>query len=168
MIEKYRHISFDLDGTLVHTLPEYRYRIIPQIVKRLGGAEPSKRSIDRFWFEHTRNRIIEGEFNLDPIAFCTVYQQHDRTEERDRHTEPYHDAEPAIGRLKAMDKIVSIITGAPERIAKMEIAKLNSVPIDFYCSTTSSGFPEKPDPESFAYVLKKLGLTPHETLYIGN
>ena len=168
MIENYRHISFDLDGTLVHTVPEYRYMIVPKVVERLGGVSPSKRAIDRFWFESTRNRIIESEFKLDPISFWTVYQQHDLAAERDRHTHAYDDAAPVIALLKQMGKTISIITGAPERIAKMEMAKLNGAPIDFYCSTTSHGFPEKPNPESFHFVLRKLGMSPAHTLYIGN
>ncbi|MEK7584570.1 MAG: HAD family hydrolase [Patescibacteria group bacterium] len=168
MLQKYRHISFDLDGTLVHTVPEYRYAIIPKIIERLGGKQPTQRMIDRFWFESTRNTIIENEFKLDPISFWTVYQQHDLAAERDRHTHAYDDAEPVITMLKQMGKVVSIITGAPERIAKMEIAKLKSAPIDLYCSTTSHGFPEKPNPESFHFVLRKLDMAPEETLYIGN
>ena len=67
-----------------------------------------------------------------------------------------------------MDKMVSIITGAPHWIAQMEIAKLNDAPYDFYLSITDSEFVEKPDPQSFHHALKQLSLKPQETLYVGN
>ena len=55
MLKKYKHIAFDLDGTLVHTVPEYRYKIVPEVVSQLGGTIDSVHSIDKFWFEGGRD-----------------------------------------------------------------------------------------------------------------
>jgi phosphoglycolate phosphatase-like HAD superfamily hydrolase len=67
-----------------------------------------------------------------------------------------------------MGKITSIITGAPQWVAQMEIKKLNEVPFDFFVSLHEKGFGEKPDPTGMKFVLEQLQLSEKETLYIGN
>jgi len=168
MLNKYKHISFDLDGTLVHTVPEYRHEIVPMVVKELGGEIKNKHSIDKFWFESDRNNAIKNDFGLEPTSFWNLFRKVDSAEKRFSHTRAYDDAERTLRKLKQMNKIVSIITGAPHHIANMEIEKLNGAPYDFYLSVTDNKFPEKPDSQSFNYVLEKMNLKPSETVYIGN
>jgi phosphoglycolate phosphatase len=167
MLKKYKHISFDLDGTLIHTIPEYRHEIVPAIVKKLGGTIKNKHSIDRFWFESNRNTIIQNDFNLEPSSFWNLFNEMDR-EKRSLYTRAYDDAECSLRKLKEMNKIISIITSVPHEIAQMEIEKLNRAPHDFYFSIDYSRFIEKPDPKSFHYVLENLKVRPKETVYIGN
>lgn len=168
MLEKYKHISFDLDGTLVHTLPEYRYQIVPEVVEKLGGKIKSNRDIDRFWFEGAREIVIKDNFELDPDAFWYLFRQLDSAERRSAQTFAYEDSEAALRKLKETGKLISVITGAPENVAQMEIKKLNDAPIDFYFSIAFSEFQQKPAPESFFFVLNELGVLPVETVYVGN
>lgn len=168
MLNKYRHISFDLDGALVHTFPEYRYEIVPMVVEKLGGTIKDKHSIDRFWFESGRDEVIRNDFGLEPSRFWPFFREADSPEKRSSYIRAYDDAERTLRRLKQMNKIVSIITGAPHHIAQMEIEKLNGAPHDFYFSITDSEFTEKPNPKSFHYVLENLIVKPDETIYIGN
>ena len=168
ILQKYRHIAFDLDGTLVHTVPEYRHKIVPDVVKHLGGKISNPHSIDKFWFESGRDKIIKDEFKVEPKLFWDVFRAKDSPLNRSRHTSAYKDAEPALRKLKKMDKTISIITGAPHWIAQMEIKKLNGAPHDFYLSINDSEYEEKPNPDSFYHVLKALKTKPHETVYIGN
>ena len=168
MIKKYKHISFDLDGTLVHTAPEYRYKIVPEVVEKLGGNIDNTHSIDRFWFESGRDVVIKNNFCLEPAVFWKLFRELDLPEKRGEFTFSYDDAEPAIRRLKELGKAVSIVTGAPHNIAEIEIKKLNGAPHDFYLSIADSKFGEKPEPESLHYVIEKLNHKPEETLYIGN
>ena len=168
MLNKYKHISFDLDGTLVHTVPEYRHEIVPAIVKELGGTIKNPYSIDRFWFESGRDEVIRNDFSLEPSRFWPLFREADCPEKRSTYIRAYDDAERALRRLKQMNKIVSIITGSPGHIAQMEIGKLNEAPHDFYLSVADSEFNEKPSPESFRFVLENLKAKPKETVYIGN
>jgi phosphoglycolate phosphatase len=169
MLKKYKHIAFDLDGTLVHTVSEYRHKVVPEVVARLGGTISSPHAVDRFWFEAGRDKIIRNEFSLEPEKFWKLFRTIDAPEKRAAHTHAYDDAERTLRKLKDSDKIISIITGAPHFIAQMEIAKLNGAPHDFYFSITDNKeFIEKPDPKSFLYVLQKLSLNPSETVYVGN
>ncbi len=168
MLKKYKHISFDLDGTLVHTIPEYRHRLIPEVVEKLGGTIREKHFVDKFWFEADRDATVLRDFGVDPADFWKLFREIDTPDERSRHTNAYHDSERALRKLKESGKIISIITGAPHWIAEMEIGKLNGAPHDFYISIDSSEYEVKPDPGSLLHVLEKLGVAPEETLYIGN
>lgn len=168
MLNKYKHISFDLDGTLIHTVPEYRHNIVPMVVKKLGGTINDKHSIDRFWFESRRDEVIRIDFGLEPSRFWPFFRESDSPEKRSSYIRAYNDAERTLRRLKQMNKIISIITGAPHDIGQIEIEKLNGAPHDFYLSIPDSEFIEKPNPESFHYALENLKIRPEETVYIGN
>jgi phosphoglycolate phosphatase-like HAD superfamily hydrolase len=168
MIKKYKHISFDLDGTLIHTLDSYRHTVVQKVVMDLGGKIDHPHSIDRFWFEGGRNQIIKDEFLLDPNLFWEAFRTVDHPTKRIEHTHAYEEAERVIRKLKELGKTVSIVTGAHHGIATMEIAKLNNAPHDFYLSITSGGYKEKPDPASLHFVMNTLLVKPEETLYIGN
>jgi HAD superfamily hydrolase (TIGR01549 family) len=167
-LDKYKHISFDLDGTLVHTREEYRQKVINAVVKKLGGKIKSRQSINKFWYEVDRDRTIKEEFRLDPKFFWKIFKKVDIPKNRADHTTAYWDAEPTIRFLNKSGMLVSIITGAREWIAKLEIQKLNGAPYDLFISLYSHHFREKPNPGGLEYALKKLNVSADNTLYIGN
>jgi hypothetical protein len=123
--------------------------IVPDIVKTLNGTIREPHSVDKFWFESGRDKIIKEEFNLEPDVFWELFRKTDTPKKRSVHTDAYSDAERNIKRLKNENKIISIVTGAPHWIAEMEIGKLNDIEYDFYLSITDSNFKEKPNSESF-------------------
>src|SRR3989344_5912576 len=112
MLQNYRHISFDLDGTLVHTVPEYRHALVPRVVAELGGTIKESRSVDRFWFEASRNDIIRNEFDLDPSKFWDLFHLWSDAEERAQCTYVYPDVQVALRKLRKRGKGISIITGS--------------------------------------------------------
>ncbi len=168
MISKYNHISFDLDGTLVSTLPEYRQRIVPCVINNLGGMVGHPDLIDKFWFEPNRNEFISKNFKLDPDKFWRLFRELDKIEERAASTKVFNDVKKSLERLKKENKIISIITGAPQNIAKMEIEKFSKCHLDYQYSIDCKKFKEKPAPESFLFVLEELKSLPKDTVYIGN
>jgi len=171
IISKYKHISFDLDGTLVHTASEYRYRVVFKTLNDLGSGVKSKSLIDKFWFGANRDKTIKNEFGILPQKFWKEFRKIDIPEKRSEYTEAYNDVESTLKKIKRMNKLISIITGSLPGIAKMEIKKLNDAPYDYYLSIgeeKDSGFLSKPSPGSFNYVMDKLKVMPKDTLYIGN
>jgi len=168
MLKKYKHISFDLDGTLVFTHKEYRHKIVPKVVKKLGGLIKDSYSIDRFWFEKNRDEIIKNDFNLDPKVFWLTFRNFDKPLKRVLFTEAFNDVEKSFKKLKKLGKTISIISAAPNIILEHEIKKLNGAPYDYSFSIESNKYKEKPDPESFNFVLNQLNSIPQETVYIGN
>ena len=168
LLQQYKHISFDLDGTLVHTVAEYRHKVVPLVVEELGGAVKDPFYVDRFWFESGRDAIIREGFQVEPNAFWKLFRIKDTIQGRSDHTKAYPDAEPTVQRLNEENKLVSIVTGAPHWIAQMEIKKLNGVKYHYHLSIHDGGFKEKPDPKSLLFTLDKLNVLPKDTLYIGN
>lgn len=168
-LSRYRHFSFDLDGTLVHTVPAYRYKIVPLVIQRAAGTVLlSHRAIDRFWFESGRDKIIAEEFGVHPDDFWFHFRALDTADERSSHTHAYPDSEAIIRHLKTQGKLVSIVTGAPQWIAEMEIAKMNGVPLDFFLSLAWNKFGHKPNPAGLQHTLETMNTDPAETVYIGN
>jgi len=168
MLKKYKHISFDLDGTLVFTSKEYRYKIVPKVVKKLGGLIKNNHSIDRFWVESNRDKIIKNDFNLDPKTFWLAFRDFDEPKKRALFTQSFSDVEKSFKKLKKLGKIISIISGVPNIVAELEIKKLNGAPYDYFFSIEDSEYKVKPDPKSFSFVLNQLNSIPEETIYIGN
>lgn len=168
-LSKYKHISFDLDGTLVHTVPEYRHKIVPETIANCKGKECSDpRHIDCFWFESTRDKVISDEFNLDPKDFWSAFKKIDTEHSRDEYSEAYPDAIETLQKLKEMGKVTSIITGSPDWIAKIYLSKLLDAEYDFCLCLKDSTLPNKPEPDAMFETLNKLGVDLEETLYIGN
>ncbi len=161
-------IVFDLDGTLVHTEPDYRYLVVGETLKELG-AQASKRDIDRFWFEGDRDRIIQERFGFEVADFWEVFRKHDLPSKRAKFTKPYEDTTIMLPRLKGRGYKLGIVTGAPKEIAMMEVGLLESGLIDtVVMANPLMGVKLKPDPEGLHKCLRMLGVQNTGTPYVGN
>jgi len=163
----YKAVVFDLDGTLVHTTPEYRYKIVEQTLKDLG-ATSSHHHIDRFWFEARRDAIIQEHFGLEPKQFWETYRKHDTTELRKQFTKLYDDVS-FIKELRQNGYKTGIVTGAPLHIASLEIEMLGREDFDaVIVANSSGGFKPKPHPQGLEECMNLLGVKKQETIYVGN
>jgi len=164
---KYKAIIFDLDGTLVHTLSEYRYTLVSKVLKEFG-LQATKRDIDTFWFEGARDAIIEKRFGLTPKEFWNMFRIHDDSKLRAQYTKPYADVK-AISELKTKGFLIGIVTGAPTHIAELEINLIGKEYFDcIICAHEDNGFKIKPDPHGIIECMKKLGVNNKEAVYVGN
>lgn len=169
LIDKYKLIVFDLDGTLVHTTAEYRYFIVPSVLKKLGkNPDVDLKLIDKFWFDAGRDETILKEFRCDPLKFWKEFHKLDKIEERKKYTHIYNDVWESLKRLKKMGKLLAITTGAPKKLARMET---NLLPKDLFTNIiyiTSTRYKGKPHPDSLIGCLKFCKAKPQDTVYIGN
>jgi phosphoglycolate phosphatase-like HAD superfamily hydrolase len=170
LINKYTLIVFDLDGTLVHTTSEYRYYIVPKVLEKMGQdtSKITPREIDKFWFDGKREETIKKQFKVDPYKFWKLFHAYDKPVERKRYTRAYDDVIPALSTLKKQGKLLAVTTGAPRRIAKMEIGFLPGHYFDKIISVTSSRYKNKPHPESLFACVKYCKNNISESVYIGN
>jgi phosphoglycolate phosphatase-like HAD superfamily hydrolase len=163
----YKAVIFDMDGTLVHTSPEYRYQIVGRVLEDLNGKH-SKEGIDRFWFESRRDEIIQEYFGLEPSLFWETYRRYDSMELREKFAKPYDDID-FIQELKKAGIKRGIVTGAPVHIASVQISMIGEEYFGgIVVAQSSNGIKPKPHPHGLEECLKILEVKNTEAMYVGN
>jgi len=164
---RFKGLVFDLDGTLIHTKPEYRYLIVGKTLEDLG-IEPVKEHIDSFWFEGNRNELIKKHFGIEPEKFWKKYLEHENPELRKKSIRAYEDTE-FLKTFKQRGKKFGIVTGSPEDIFRLEMKFLDTRCFDsFVLSRSEKGSFAKPHPHALEKCLAQLGLAKYETAFVGN
>jgi phosphoglycolate phosphatase-like HAD superfamily hydrolase len=163
----YKAIIFDLDGTLVHTKPDYRYLVVRKTLRDLGTAA-SKEHIDLMWFGTNRSDVVRRYFNVEPEKFWKLYRCYDTAELRKQYVELYGDVD-FIQELRKKGFKTGIFTGAPEEIASLEIGMLGEEKFDAIVNARSSlGITPKPSPHGLLECLNKLKIDKNEAMCVGN
>lgn len=169
LIDRYKLLVFDLDGTLVHTTGEYRYFIVPRVLKKLKkSTNVSLDIIDQFWFNGSRDKLIANSFKCDPKIFWKMFHKEDRLEERTKYTYVYDDVISVLKFLKKIGKKFAITSGAPKKIAQMEIELLPETYFEKIISIHSTRYKPKPNPQSLLGCLKFCQTKHADVVYIGN
>jgi pyrophosphatase PpaX len=164
----YKAVIFDLDGTLVHTAPEYRYKVIGETLKELGVFNFLPEHADMLWFETKRNEIIRRYFYRDPEMFWKIYSEKENAESRRQHIRLYDDID-FVTYVKSRGCKIGLVTGSPEHITDLEVGaigreKFDSVVVARY----STGIKAKPHPEGLEKCLDFLCVERHEAIFVGN
>lgn len=168
----YRHLIFDLDGTLIDTIEDIRFAI--NLALKLCGYDYS---FDR---EGTKALIGDGADALlhralkekgdDLHAFSTlkpVYMQLYREHNLDIAA-PFEGLKEVLLKLKQESVYISCVTNKPEPLA---FAALHSrYGEDFFdCIIgASDAFPVKPHPASTHECIRRVGVPVNECLYVGD
>lgn len=163
----YKAAIFDISGTLVHSTPEYRHKMVGKAIDSLGGRYTTG-DIDRFWFETGRKEIIEKCFGLDCREFWKIFRQMDNMDLRREHSYAYDDTD-FVQQLKQSGVKVGAVTGAPPKIADLEIGLVGKHYFDYIVVASEvKGSVEKPDPRPLLECTESLGVPACDCLYIGN
>ncbi len=163
-------IIFDLDGTLVFTLPSFKYEVMVKTLSELGMNVFRKEEIDEFWYGTDRDSIIKKYFKVEPQRFWEIFNKYNKLERRIKYTEIYEDVH-VLKSLKEKYKLkLGIITSNPYPIAKKEIELLEREGIEFD-SIVTPNYPEekpKPNPELVERCLKELEVKKEDIVLVGD
>ena len=163
-------LIFDLDGTLVYTLPSFKYEVMVKTLSELGMNVFRKDEIDEFWYGTDRDKIIEKYFRVEPQRFWEIFSKYNKPERRVEYTEVYEDVH-VLRSLKEKYKLkLGIITSNPYPIAKKEVELLEREGIEFDSIVTPNYPEEKPKPNAklVERCLKELGVEKKDVLLVGN
>jgi phosphoglycolate phosphatase len=161
-------ILFDLDDTLVHTAPEYRYLVINRTLAEFGKSSENS-AIDRLWFmsEQERTRIIEEEWGVDPEEFWPITRKYDTVELRRKHTKIYDDTK-ILAELGQKGIKTGIVTAAPDHIIALEVGMLKHKFGAVVRAQFTSGIEPKPSPQGIEESLKILNSKKEKAGYVGD
>lgn len=161
---------FDLDGTLVYTVPEYRQMVVTGVLTELGITEYPQGFIERFWFYGNRTQRIREELGIEPEPFFRLWENHDTKKGRETYTRKFDDVD-YLQELKESGYRLGVVTGGSPHVKDVNVDLLGSQLFDAVVCANPFALPlfrSKPDPAGLLYCMELMGVSPAEALYVGN
>lgn len=169
-----RAVAFDLDGTLVDSVPDLAAAANAMRVQ-LGLNELARERVQgyvgdgiaslvhRSLTDSREGMADEETWQQGYAAFVRHYAAN-----LAKATRPYPQAEEALALLKTLQLPLAVITNKSEMMAVKLLKDLN---LDHYFSIVVGGDTlsvRKPDPEPLRYVAEVLGVAPQQMLMVGD
>lgn len=164
-------IIFDLDGTLLNTLEDltdstnfalskfnYPQHSIEEIRTFVGNGVA--KLIER--------AIPEGKNNPNFENCLEIFKQHYSINKYNK-TAPYNDIIPTLNKLKEKNYKIAVVSNKFDLAVKELCEKYFPCLIDIAIGENeAAGINKKPAPDTVNLVLKQLGLTSNQAIYIGD
>lgn len=162
---------FDLDGTLLNTLESIRYNV--NYILQKYGIEPISSEDCRNFVGSGAKKLMSLTLDLRGVfneaereqihsEFFDYYNAHS-----DYLAQPYSGIRELISELISRGLVLAVVSNKPQRAAELAVEKF--FPNSFKAvSGGREGVPLKPDPTEPLAVLKKLGISPKECVYVGD
>jgi len=178
MSAKYSAVIFDLFGTLVVTFSAREYRTLLKEMAATVGAPADE--FYRLWLETSDERWTGSfptiETNVEHIcSSLNIAPEPDRVRDAvrlrwpvvERSIQPRDDAVATLSRLRAAGCRTALISDCSAEVAeywpRTPFAEFIDVPI-FSCTAGV----KKPDPRIYKLACDRLGVQPHECIYVGD
>ena len=159
-----RAVVFDLDGTLLNSLPLV-LRAFSHALEPFGG----KPTMEMFaHFGGPPEQIFQGlvaDARDVPAALTRLHEFH-----RDHHhlIEPFPGAKAMLRELRSRGVTLAVWTGR-DRASAEHLFRLHDLGVFFAEVVCGDDLPShKPDPAGLREILRRLGLKSHEALYLGD
>ena len=170
-----RHIVFDLDGTLVDSLPGIAEGV-NRSLRALGLQEHSPAAI--------RNMIGSGAANLcgkalgyedaahtppDELeALHSIVRKESPTCWQGDYTRPYAGIADMLTRLSGAGAMLAVLSNKPHDVTEpMVKALFPHIPFSFIMGHTGQ-FPRKPAPDALLHMAESWGVAPQEVVLVGD
>ncbi|QLB20847.1 phosphoglycolate phosphatase [Vespertiliibacter pulmonis] len=175
MTKKFKLIGFDLDGTLVNSLPDLALSLnsafaevgLPQAPKELvltwignGANALFTRGLE---WTGKANEFSETQLNQLKQRFDTLYGENICT-----LSELYPNVKSTLETLHAKGYILAVVTNKPARLVKPVLQAFDIIHL-FTEALGNESLPAiKPHPAPLYYLCGKFGLYPQEILFVGD
>ncbi len=163
-------VVFDLDGTLVDTIKDLTFAV-NEALDSFGFPKRSCGDVTDFVGNGTL-KLIERALPDGKKDAETVSAVHSAfTESYARHyadsSLPYSGMYGLVKELKERGLKLAVLSNKPDRFTKELVEKFYGGLFDVILGSSGST-PRKPDPKGELSIISGLGLTPEETLHIGD
>ena len=163
-------VIFDLDGTLLNTVPDLLYSMNSSL-EQLGRPTISAVQLKAFIGNGARNLVIRAlGGNADEETVSKLYSLYGETYSSNltERTEHYDGMYDLLRELVADGIKLAVLSNKPDAQTKKIIEHYFS-DIPFSCVMGKvDGVPLKPDPSSALLVAKKMGIEPKDIVFVGD
>ncbi len=162
---------FDMDGTTVNTINSIAY--FGNRALNMYGLESYDTDAYKIMIGNGARTLVERMIagrNGDSDTFEKVLKEYNTSYDNDFMylTESYPGIVDMLKNLKDKGIKVAIVSNKPHSTALKVSDELFGDKLIDICSGAKEGVPLKPDPIAVINVMKELGVTPEECLYVGD
>jgi phosphoglycolate phosphatase len=168
---KIKAVLFDLDGTLLNTLDDIADSA--NYALETEGYPPHPVSAYRYFVGQgvdnlVKNIVPETERTPDHLASLKkIYSERYAKHSMDK-TRPYDGVAAAVEELKKTPVKLAVISNKPEDGTKAAIAAAFAPGLFDVIAGGKEGVPLKPDPAAVYNILDEFGVSPAETMFVGD
>ena len=168
----YRACIFDLDGTLTNTLDSLSYSV-NAAMRELGMPEITREQCRLFVGNGSRVLLEKtlaagGDEKLEKLPAAMEAYGRIFDENCTYRVTPYEGVPQMIEELKLKGLRLAVLSNKPDRQAVHVVEEIFGKGKFDLIRGQREGVPRKPDPTAALAIASALGVTPGETLYIGD
>lgn len=169
MKKTYKAAVFDLDGTLINSLPDLAAS--GNILLASYGMPPHPEDAYRYFVGNGWRKLVErimpeadeGRVEEALARYKAIYEG--KMTER---TKPYDGIPELLRGLRERGLALAVCTNKHVDAAKTLVEKYFPEGVFSVVEGDRPGVPKKPDPAHLRAVMERLGVKPEETLYLGD
>lgn len=161
-------VFFDLDGTLLHTLPEI-HAYVNEMLRAFSYPELSEMQVKTYVGDGAR-RLIERALpeKADNVDACYEYFKEKYAASAFERTSLFEGESEALETLKGRGLKIAVITNKPQNATVTCIQKFFPAGLFDFVGGDSGMFACKPDPSLTRYAALTMRVAPKECVFVGD